>query len=38
MIVLKVRVHDPSIAVVDFGGFLQRHPDAPNHPADLLAV
>ena len=38
VIVLQVRVHDPPVAVIDFGRLLQRHADAPDHAADLLAV
>jgi hypothetical protein len=38
VVVLEVRVHDPPVTVVDFGGLLERHANAPDHAADLLAV
>ena len=38
VIVLQVRVHDATIAMIDFGRLLKRHADAPDNASDLLTV
>ena len=38
MIVLQIRVHDPSVTMVDFSRLLQRHPNTLHNAADFLAV